>query len=55
MRHGAPVQDGSSLRHNYGIEIFNFDGAITGYDKGGNVARGNGQPAQCLNLTCSSN
>jgi hypothetical protein len=45
----------ANFNHNYGIEIFNFDGAITGYDKGGNVARGNGQPAQCLNITCSSN
>jgi hypothetical protein len=43
----------ANFNHNYGIEIFNFDGAITGYDKGGNVAKGNGQPAQCLNITCS--
>jgi hypothetical protein len=45
----------ANQNHNYGIEIFNYDGAITGYDKGGNVARGNGQPAQCLNIVCSPN
>ena len=38
--------------HGYGIAIFNYDGAITGYDEGGNLARGNGQPAQCLNIVC---
>jgi hypothetical protein len=41
--------------HAYGIEVINNGGLISGYDKGGNVARGNGQPAQCLNIVCSSN
>ena len=45
----------ANSNHNYGIEILNYDGAITGYDRGGNVARGNGQPAQCLNIACSPN
>jgi hypothetical protein len=43
----------ANQNHGYGIEIENQDGAITGYDKGGNVASGNGQPAQCLGLACS--
>jgi len=43
----------ANFNHNYGFEIFNNDGMITGYDKGENFARGNGQPAQCLGLACS--
>jgi hypothetical protein len=41
--------------HNYGIEVDNLGGAISGYDGGGNVARGNGQPQQCLNIACARN
>jgi hypothetical protein len=45
----------ANQNHGYGIDIDNLLGQIVDYDKGGNVARGNGQPAQCVNIVCSSN
>jgi len=43
----------ANQNHGYGIAIDNKNRAITGYDRGGNVASGNGQPGQCLGLVCS--